>query len=360
VINHQTAGTRLVTTQLAYLFDMWRLALDGRDDVLLIATADPDALARHAPEALAGRGPFKDAVIDIAPAAPAAPAAPDAPDAPDAPASLLARAMRLTDPAERLSLCARALEHGRTAPALMATASARMEVNDLDAATRDLDEAVRLASGWPAVHFERGKLWLRLDDMARASASFREAAERLPTFVSAWANLGATLGELDEPEAALAAFRHALTTDPENHQVLNNVGVVCRELGRLAESERALRQVIALVPALAFGHYNLGHTLFLQGRYHAALAAYAEGQRRDPERNPVQASRLALSKLGTGDAAGALLDLQGVMAGLPPDYRRRLLADTAAIALALLTHKPDLPGWARVNDWLQAELARLD
>jgi Flp pilus assembly protein TadD len=235
-----------------------------------------------------------------------------------------------------------------------------MEINDLDAASRDLDEAVRLAPDWPAVHFERGKLWLRLDDMARASASFREAAERLPTFVSAWANLGATLGELDEPEAALAAFRHALTSEPGNHQVLNNVGVVCRELGRLAESERALRQVIALVPELAFGHYNLGHTLFLQGRYHAALAAYVEGQRRDPERNPVQASRLALSKLGTGDAAGALLDLQGLMAGLPPDYRRRLLTDTAAIALALLAHKPDLPGWARVNDWLQAELARLD
>ena len=83
-----------------------------------------------------------------------------------------------------------------------------------------------------------------------------------------------------------------------------------RELGRLAESEAAFRQVIELTPDLAFGHYNLGHTLFLQGRFQAALAAYADGQPRDAERNPVQATRLALCKVATGDAAAALRELQ--------------------------------------------------
>jgi tetratricopeptide (TPR) repeat protein len=113
------------------------------------------------------------------------------------------------------------------------------------------------------------------------------------------------------------------------------------------------------VPERAFGYYNLGHTLFLQGRYQAALSAYLEGQRRDPERNPVQATRLAMCRLAAGDAATALVDLQRATASLPRDYKRQLLADTQAVAWALLTHRPDIAGWGDVNTWIGAELAKL-
>jgi tetratricopeptide (TPR) repeat protein len=271
---------------------------------------------------------------------------------------LLTQAVRVADPAERLALCVQALDYGRVAPALLATASACMEVNDLEAAARELDEAVEQAPEWAAGHFEQGKLWLRLDDMDRASRSFRAAAERLPTFAAAWGNLGAALGELDRAEEALEAFNQALRGDPANPQALNNVGVVNRELGNLAESEAAFRRVTELAPDLAFGYYNLGHTLFLQGRYQVALSAYVEGQKRDPERNPVQASRLALCRLAVGDGTGAIRDLQRATSGLPRDYRQQLLADTNSIAWALLTHRPELPGWKQVNDWLSGQLAR--
>ena len=117
----------------------------------------------------------------------------------------------------------------------------------------------------------------------------------MPAFGSAWANLGATLGELDRPAEALAAFEQALRADPASHQALNNIGVVKRELGKLAESEAAFRRVIELAPDLAFGYYNLGHTLFLQGRYQAALV----GLRRGPEAGPRAQS-------GAGEPAGDL------------------------------------------------------
>jgi tetratricopeptide (TPR) repeat protein len=234
-----------------------------------------------------------------------------------------------------------------------------MEVNDLDAAARDLQEALERAPEWAAAHFEYGKLWLRRDEMSRAAEAFRQATIFMPSFTAAWANLGATLGELDQPAEALAAFETALSQDPDNAQALNNVGVVRRELGCLDDSVAAFRRVVALVPERASGHYNLGHTLFLQGRYQAALSAYVEGQRRDPERNPVQATRLAMCRLATGDAAGALVDLRSAMAPLPREYRRQLLADTQTIAWALLTDRPDLPGWSDVSNWLGAELSAL-
>ena len=204
-----------------------------------------------------------------------------------------------------------------------------MEVNDLDAAARDLDEAIALAPEWAAAHFERGKLWLRRDDMDAASVSFPSAAELMPAFGPAWANLGATLGELDRPDEALEAFEQALAVrsgQPSGAQQRRRRAAASwaswpsprRRSGRSSE----------LAPDLAFGYYNLGHTLFLQGRYQAALSAYVEGQKRDPERNPVQATRLAMCRLATGDAAGALRELRRAIGGLPRDYRRQLLADT--------------------------------
>ena len=318
-VNLQSAGTQLVTTQQAYLEAEWAAALAPHANawLLLVSTPAPQHYSTTA---------------------------------------LLPRAFRSADPADRLRLCVEALGAGRMPPALVATASVCMEVNDLDAAARDLDDAVALAPNWAAAHYERGKLWLRRDDMHQAAAAFEQAASLLPGFAPTWSNLGATLGELDRPAEALAAFERALALEPQSPQALNNAGVVRRELGRLPESEAAFRQVIQLTPGLAFGHYNLGHTLFLQGRFQAALAAYTEGQARDAEKNPVQASRLALCRVATGDNDGALRDLRRATEGLPREYRHQLLADTSAILWALVTQQPGLVGWQPVHAWVTAEL----
>ncbi len=322
-VNAQTSGTQLVTTQKKYLDAEWMAALGKHGNAKLVISEGTEENGAHG----AGTHP-------------------------------LAVAFRMSDPAERLALCVEALNAGRTPATLVATASACMEVNDLEAAARDLDEAIALAPDWAAAHYERGKLWLRQDDMVKASGSFRRAADLLPGFAPAWGNLGGTLGELDQPTDALEAFERALALDPASPQALNNVGVVRRELGRLAASEAAFRQVIQLVPGMAFGHYNLGHTLFLQGRFQAALSAYTEGQSRDAEHNPVQASRLALCKVATGDAGGALRDLQRATTGLPREYRQQLLGDTSAILWALVTQHPELEGWQQVHAWLSAEMNR--
>ena len=334
-VNAQSSGTQLVTTQRAYLEAEWAAGLETHADAWLLLISSP-----------ASQHPSTRTPEHSSTPAPQHPST----------TALLPRAFRVTDPAERLSLCVEALGNGRTAATLVATASVCMEVNDLEAAARDLEEAIALAPRWAAAHYEHGKLWLRRDDMRQAAAAFQVAADLLPRFAPAWSNLGATLGELDRPDEALAAFETALALDPANPQALNNVGVVRRELGRLTESETAFRQVIQLTPGMAFGHYNLGHTLFLEGRFQAALSAYAEGQARDPAKNPVQASRLALCQVATGDADGALRELRRATAGLPREYRQQLLADTSATLWALVTQQPGLAGWQPVHAWLAVEL----
>jgi tetratricopeptide (TPR) repeat protein len=243
------------------------------------------------------------------------------------------------------------------AVAWLALASTYREHRDLNARAA-LERAAALASDWAAVHYEFGKLWLALDDLARARDAFARAAALMPTFSAALSNLGATRGELGEPEGALAAFRQALQSDPYNPALLSNVGVVSRELGRLDESEAALRQVVAQSPDFVFGHYNLGHTLFLAARYGEAVAAYEEGARRDPHKNPQQACRLAMSRVAAGDAARGEQELWAAVGRAASADREDLLLEAYEIAVALATAHPETAPGRDFIERLAAEITK--
>jgi tetratricopeptide (TPR) repeat protein len=345
--DNQTGSTRLVLTQSVYLVQKWMDAIGA--DNQIVATADRAALERCAPEALLQRGPWRRFRIVSEPQAAASPQ-PPAPTpvtetaSPEPPApTQLAAAFAASDPAERLRICRDVAERAPdSAAAWLAVASAYREHRDLRA-REALERATELAPDWDAVHYEFGKLWLALDDLARARDAFARAAALMPTFSAALSNLGATLGELGEPDAALSAFRQALASDPDNPALLSNVGVVLREMGRLDESEAALRQVVAVAAEFVFGHYNLGHTLFLAGRYREAVAAYEEGARRDPHKNPQQACRLAMSRLAAGDAARGEQDLWAAVNRAAPADREDLLLEAYEIAYALVTAHPEAP-----------------
>jgi tetratricopeptide (TPR) repeat protein len=350
----QVGGTRLVLTQSTYLLQTWIDRLSDSD--CIIATADRAALERCAPESLRGRGPWgRFEVVDLGNSGGHINTkdTKDTEETKEKPSSvssvsdqpsnrLLARAYALSDPAERLRLCREATERAPESPgAWLALASACRETQDAAGAREAIDCAVALAPEWEAVHYESGKLWLACDDMPRARDGFQHAADLMPTFSAAFSNLGATLGELDETDAGLAALQQALAHDPRSFTVWNNVGVVLRELGRLDESAQALQRVIEIAPEFVFGHYNLGHTLFLSGKYAEALRAYEEGQRRDPEKNRRQGCRLAIARLVTGDAAGAERDLWRCASAAAPDEREDLLLEAYEIASRVATNHPE-------------------
>ena len=364
--DNQAGGTRLVLTQSTYLMQKWIDLLDEGDQI--IATADRAALAKCAPEALQRRGPwgafeFIDLGVNTE----------DTKDTKEKDHSvslvslvfdqpeieILSRAYASTDPAERLTLCQEAAGRDpKSAVAWLALASTHREARDGAAAREALTRAAALAPDWEAVHYERAKLSLVFDDMARARDAFQRAADLMPTFSAAFSNLGATLGELDEPAAALRAFKQALAHDPRSFTILNNIGVVCRELGRLDESEAALRQVMAINPGFVFGHYNLGHTLFLGGRFADALAAYEEGQRRDPSQNRRQGCRLAVVRFANGDAEGAARDLWRFANAAPADEREDLLLEAYEISHALIAQHPALSPHRPFLDRIGAEVAK--
>ena len=355
----QTGGTRLVLTQSTYLLQKWIDRLDEGD--VIVATADRAALEQCAAEFRHARGPWR--AFEIVDGGSELEArgfepSPQSP-APSPIANLLARAFAASDPIERLRLCREAVARDPACEvSCLALASTLRENRDGGGAREALDRAATLAPDWEAIHYESGKLSLVFDDLQRARDAFQRAADLMPSFSAAYTNLGATLGELDEPAAALKAFRQALAHDPNSFTILNNIGVVCRELGRLDESDAALRRVIAINPGFVFGHYNLGHTLFLAGRYREALGAYEEGRRRDPQENRRQGCRLAVVRFASGDAAGAERDLWRCVAGAAPEEREDLLLEAYEVAHAVLTRHPELEPHRPFLERISAEIVK--
>lgn len=325
----QRQGTRLVLTQSTYQLQRWLDWLDAHPDSVVVAHASR-TLATVAPEVGLRRGPWSRIEITWLEG--------DEEGATwTSPVAALSRAFASGSPDERLQAVVAARGTSAGDPALaLAEASVHMERDDLQAAQRALDEAASTAPEWEAVWFEYGKLWLRGDDLERAAAMFARASELMPSFANALSNLGAALGEIDRPQEAMAALRQVLAHDPGHYSALNNLSVICREQGQLDDALAASREVIRLAPAFVFGHYNLAHTLFLMGEFAAARDAYEQGQARDPQRNPVQAARLAVVRAAAGDAAGATQDLAAIAAVVPAELRARIL-DEAEATLSALT-----------------------
>jgi tetratricopeptide (TPR) repeat protein len=354
----QSPETRLVLTQSTYLLQAWIDAIGESDRI--VATADRSALERTAPEALKGRGPWGTFEIQQLGSSQDDIDTNNPHNTVESPAAaLLAEAYTSTDSEVRLRLCREALVlDPQSAVAWLSLASARREQRDGEGAMAALDRAAELAPDWAAVAYERGKLRLVFDDLAGARDAFARAGQMMPHFAAAFSNLGATLGELSDAKGAAAAFDQALASDPRSFTIWNNVGIVRRELGQADASEAALRRAIELEPSFVFGHYNLGHTLFLSGRYQESLDAYEEGRRRDPHRNIRQGCRLALARFATGDADAAERELWRLANSAPADERADLLLEAYEVVHALITAHPELAVHRGILDRVGAEITK--
>ena len=333
----QKPGTRLVLTQSTYQLQRWIDWLDQHPHVSVVAHASRAGLTDGAPESASGRGPWSRIHVRELPGDDGA-----APESADAQVVELRRAFRESEH-ERLAIARAAIASDSENPALwLLLGSVLMELDDLQPAQDALEHAMSQALDWEAVWFEYGKLWLRADDLELAAGRFAEAARLMPTFSAALSNLGAALAETERPDEAITALEQALRHDPAAPQTLNNLAVVYREQGRLDEAIEGGQKVVRLAPGFVFGRYNLAHALFLSGRFIEARDTYADAQGRDPQKNPVQAARLAVSRAAAGEGGRAVDDMAAVLARVP-DELKAMIVEEAAATLEALLHVPQAP-----------------
>ncbi|MFQ5791633.1 MAG: tetratricopeptide repeat protein [Acidobacteriota bacterium] len=187
-------------------------------------------------------------------------------------------------------------------------ASALSEQNRTVEAIQELKLAIEKDPELDAAYYELGKALIRADDMDGAVAAFRRTTELLPEFASGWGNLGAALGEIEDVAGAEQAFIRAVKLDPFSHALHSNLGVTLRNQGRLDEAEAEFQRVLELASDFVFGYYNLAYNYYLQDRYGEAISTFEKAQSMDRSRSPRQALLLAIARLASGDAEGAIRD----------------------------------------------------
>jgi DNA-binding transcriptional MerR regulator len=118
--------------------------------------------------------------------------------------------------------------------------------------------------------FERALL-IEEDDPDAAMAAYRRALTLQPDCVETLINLGRLYAETGETEAATACFRQALEIDPNDPTAVYNLGVVSQDAGRDDEAIQCYRKALALDPGLAEAHYNLATVFDRAGEPQAAI-----------------------------------------------------------------------------------------
>jgi Tfp pilus assembly protein PilF len=123
-------------------------------------------------------------------------------------------------------------------------------------------------------------------DIARARAAYEEIVRlqpRAPETADALNNLGNIDREAGRPYDALAAFEGALAIRPRHVAALNGRALALQGVGRLEEAERELATALALDPASATTHSNLGNLYFRRNEYDRARDEYEIAVRLDPD-----------------------------------------------------------------------------
>ncbi|MEK7282301.1 MAG: tetratricopeptide repeat protein [Acidobacteriota bacterium] len=94
--------------------------------------------------------------------------------------------------------------------------------------------------------------------------------------------LGNILVQHGRLEQAIVQYEKALKLQPDLAVTWNNMGVAQTAHGRMAEGERAYRKAIGLNPAYALAYYNLGANFDQRGKYDQALVYYQRAIESDP------------------------------------------------------------------------------
>ncbi len=143
-------------------------------------------------------------------------------------------------------------------------------------------EAVRLQPNLAAAHNNLGNAYRALERWAESRQAHAEAVRLAPDLARTHANLGLALQGEGKLQGAVAAFRRAVELagdDAEMWQYLANAHVANEDF---TAAIPCCERLVALKPALATGHNDLGWVLQEEGWLTAAAAAYRQALQLQP------------------------------------------------------------------------------
>ena len=118
--------------------------------------------------------------------------------------------------------------------------------------------------------------------LEEAERQYREIVAAEPGHSGAWHLLGVLAYQTGQAALAADLIGRALLIEPSNPDFLNNLGLVCRALGRPKDAEKQHRAALRIKPDHAAAHGNLGIALADLGRRKEAETSYRRAIALDP------------------------------------------------------------------------------
>src|SRR4030095_3821768 len=214
----------------------------------------------------------------------------------------------------------------------------------------------RYAPAWVAqseklYHEARLVLWPVKEGYAQAREAATKPLALDPEYAPAHARLGWTAMYGDNDLAGAAEhFKHALTLDPADLDVLRNSATLLQSLGRLDEALALDEDVVRRDPVNVNAPFNLGYHQRMGDRFDAAIASFRTVLSLSPSNGGAHC-QLGVALLLKGDAKGALAEIEQEtseiykLIGLPMAYFAlgRKADSDAALAALIAKYEKDGP-----------------
>lgn len=127
------------------------------------------------------------------------------------------------------------------------------EAGRQDEAQSALERVFRRDPRNPEAHQNLALVALRREDWPAARNHARQALEINDRLPHAWNYLGVALYNLERPAEGLDAWEQALALDPEDFDLLYNLGIVAAQTGDVGRARDALERFVAEAPADRYG-----------------------------------------------------------------------------------------------------------
>jgi tetratricopeptide (TPR) repeat protein len=176
-------------------------------------------------------------------------------------------------------------------------------------AAPDPEPSADPAGGAGGSELNRGVAAIRNGDFAGAKTILAEVTQKSPNNANGQFYYGVALHNLNETDAAIAAYEKALAIDPKLGEAWVNLSAVELDVGRPEAALKVVERGLVVQPANAELLYNRALALKAQDRMGDALPAYAKALEANPENPEIKYGYAeALIQAGDKDKAKTLLE----------------------------------------------------
>jgi tetratricopeptide (TPR) repeat protein len=138
-------------------------------------------------------------------------------------------------------------------------------------ATLAAQQAERLSSALPEVHFSLGSVYSATGRNAQAINEVKRGLELAPNSDEAYRRLGDAYRASGQSDAAVAAYQNAVSVNAYFWMNHNALGTAYFERGETAKALEAYRKVTELASDNPIGYENIGSTYFREGKWDEAI-----------------------------------------------------------------------------------------